>query len=85
LFFERRGVNDGTPGREGGSYKQLYVRIVVIIMIVVVITHITIDFSLLHNVQTGSGIHPASYTVDTGSKTAGDVKFTIRLHLEPRL
>jgi hypothetical protein len=24
------------------------------------------DFSLLHSVQTGSGVHPASYTMGTG-------------------
>jgi hypothetical protein len=35
-----------------------------------------IDFSLLHNVQTGSGAHPASYPVGTaayfpGGKAAG--------------
>jgi hypothetical protein len=26
------------------------------------------DFSLLHNVQTGSGAHPAYYTMGTGGK-----------------
>jgi hypothetical protein len=68
---------------EGGSYKHLYISIIVIN--IVVITVIRIDFSLLHNVQTGSGIHPASYTMDTGSKAVGDAKLTIRLNLEPRL
>jgi hypothetical protein len=29
------------------------------------------DFSLLHVVQTGSGAHPASYSMDTGSSFPG--------------
>jgi hypothetical protein len=30
------------------------------------------DVSLLHDVQTGSGAHPASYTVSTGGSFTGD-------------
>jgi hypothetical protein len=30
------------------------------------------DVSLLHNVQTGSGAHPASYTVSIGGSFTGD-------------
>jgi hypothetical protein len=30
------------------------------------------DFSLLHRVQTGSGAHPASYTIGTGGSFPGD-------------
>jgi hypothetical protein len=29
------------------------------------------EFSLLHFVQTGSGVHPTSYTMGTGGKAAG--------------
>jgi hypothetical protein len=29
------------------------------------------DFSVLHNVQTGSGAHPASYTAGTGAVSPG--------------
>jgi hypothetical protein len=29
------------------------------------------DVSLLHNVQTGSGFHPASYPVNTGGSFSG--------------
>jgi hypothetical protein len=29
------------------------------------------DFCLLHNVQTGSGAHPASYAMDTGDSFLG--------------
>jgi hypothetical protein len=29
------------------------------------------EFSLLHVVQTGSGVHPASYTMDTGGSFPG--------------
>jgi hypothetical protein len=29
------------------------------------------EFSLLHSVQTGSGAHPASYTMGTGSSFPG--------------
>jgi hypothetical protein len=75
----------------GWDYKHLYVSIAVIIIIIiiiitiVVITHITIKVSLLHNIQTGSRIHPASYTMETGSKAAEDLKFNILLHLKPSL
>jgi hypothetical protein len=49
------------------------------------------DFSLLHNVQTGSGTHPASYPIGTvcsfsGGKAASGrgVNLTTHLHLVPR-
>jgi hypothetical protein len=47
------------------------------------------EFSLLNNVQTGSGAHPDSYQADTGDcysggKEAGDVKLTTHLHLVPK-
>jgi hypothetical protein len=47
-------------------------------------------FSLRHSVQTGSGDHPASYSVDAGvsipgGKVAGCVKVITHLDLEPRL
>jgi hypothetical protein len=29
------------------------------------------DYSLLHSVQTGSGVHPASYPMDTGALYPG--------------
>jgi hypothetical protein len=29
------------------------------------------DFSLFHNLQTGSGAHPASYPMDTGGSFPG--------------
>jgi hypothetical protein len=29
------------------------------------------EFPLLHNVQTGSGAHPASYPMDTGDSSLG--------------
>jgi len=29
------------------------------------------NFSLLHRVQTGSGVHPAFYPMDTGGKAVG--------------
>jgi hypothetical protein len=45
-------------------------------------------FSLLHDVQTGSGVHPASYTVGTRAsfqKLSGrGMKLTTHLHLVPR-
>jgi hypothetical protein len=75
--------------RGGGDYRHLYVSIAVIIIIIinniVLITHITMKVSLLHNVQTGSRIRPASHTMETGNKAAGDLKFTILLHLKPNL
>jgi hypothetical protein len=47
------------------------------------------EFSLLHVFQIGSGVHPTSYTIDTGSsflggKAAGGVKLTTHLQLLPR-
>jgi len=30
-----------------------------------------IDFTLFQNAQTSSGIHPATYSMDAGSKVAG--------------
>jgi hypothetical protein len=45
------------------------------------------DFSLLHSVQTGSGGHPASYTVGTwggsfpGGKSGRSVNLTTHLNL----
>jgi hypothetical protein len=32
------------------------------------------DFSLLHNIQTGSGAHPASYTIGTGGSFPGGMR-----------
>jgi len=47
------------------------------------------NISLLHNVQTGSGAHPTSYSMGTGfiswEQTGGSVKLTTDLHLVPRL
>jgi hypothetical protein len=46
-------------------------------------------FSLLRNVQTSSGAHPASYSKVTGllsrGKSGMDGKFATHLHLIPRL
>jgi hypothetical protein len=42
-------------------------------------------FSLRHHVQTGSGVHPASYPMDTGGSFSRGVELTTHLHLEPRL
>jgi hypothetical protein len=47
------------------------------------------NFSPHHRTQTGSGAHPASYTMGTrdsfhGCKAAGVVKLTTHLHLMPR-
>jgi hypothetical protein len=46
-------------------------------------------FSLLRNVQTGSGAHPTPSSVGTGvlsrGKSGRGVKFTIHLRLVPRL
>jgi hypothetical protein len=48
------------------------------------------EFSLLHNTQTGSEAHPASYTMDNdgsfpGVKAARGVKLTTHFHQVPRL
>jgi hypothetical protein len=44
------------------------------------------SFSLLHNVETGSGTHQASYTMDTGGCfPRGKYKLTVRFHLMSRL
>ena len=47
------------------------------------------DWFLLQNFQTGSGVHPASYSVVTWSISRGwsarGVKYTIHLHQVPRL
>jgi hypothetical protein len=43
-------------------------------------------FSLLHNIQTSSGIYPATYSMTTVSCKAGwRLKLTIHLHLMPKL
>jgi hypothetical protein len=43
------------------------------------------DFSLLFSVQTGSGAHPASYSMGTGgSFPGGNVAVASHLHLVPR-
>jgi len=47
-------------------------------------------FSLCHHVQTGSGVHPASYPLESGNsfsrgKMAGELKLTTHLDLLPRL
>jgi hypothetical protein len=42
------------------------------------------DFSLLHCVQTGSGVHPASYPMCTGGKSGRGVMLTTRLHAVSR-
>jgi len=39
----------------------------------------SVNFSLLHHIQTGTGAHPASYPMVTGG-----VKLTTHLHLVPR-
>jgi hypothetical protein len=40
-------------------------------------------FSLLHSVEAGSAVHPASYPMGAGGSFAG-VKFITHLHLVPR-
>jgi hypothetical protein len=42
-----------------------------------------VDFSLPHSVQTGSGVHPASYTMDIRESGWG-VNLTTHLHRVPR-
>jgi hypothetical protein len=41
--------------------------------------------SRLRSVQTGSGAHPASYSMGPGGKAGGGMNVSIYLHLVPRL
>jgi hypothetical protein len=43
-----------------------------------------IHFSLVHSIQTGSGVHPASYSMGSRGCFPGGVKLTTHLQPVPR-
>jgi hypothetical protein len=54
------------------TYEYFFLKIFLVFVINIRLDyHGSRDFSLLHSDHTGSGVHPVSYELGTGGKTAG--------------